>query len=125
MWSSSKQALKKRWGATAQLNSQNHHEFLFTLGSPAAGRPAGRPPAQLFVVLDAALMQGGAGSRARADYGSSAAVEKTGLSMYAESPEEEVTLEDFEIWSFQRLKSAWPPASALAFCAPPQSPPAP
>ena len=59
-------------------------------------------------------MQGGAGSRARADYGSSAAVEKTGLSMYAESPEEEVTLEDFEIWSFQRLKSAWPHASTLA-----------
>jgi len=43
VWSSSKQALKKRWGATAQLNSQNHHEFLFTLGSPAASAYRRRP----------------------------------------------------------------------------------
>ena len=48
-------------------------------------------------------MQGGANSR-RQEGALSASMEKTGLSMYAESPEEEISLEDFEIWSFQRLK---------------------
>lgn len=30
----------------------------------------------------------------------------THLSMYADAPSEEVTLEDFEFWAFERLKGA-------------------
>ena len=38
--------------------------------------------------------------------------EQSGLSMYAEEiPGTEVTLEDFEIWSFQRLKGSQPRAA--------------
>ena len=33
----------------------------------------------------------------------------TGLSLYAEAPAEELTLEDFEIVAFDRLKGARPP----------------
>ena len=63
--------------------------------------------------------------------------EQSGLSMYAEEiPGTEVTLEDFEIWSFQRLKGSQPRAAlkhthpsppliylSNSFC--PRAPPAP
>ena len=38
---------------------------------------------------------------------SSAARAPCGLSLYADTPDEEVTLEDFEVFAFQRLKCAW------------------
>ena len=41
-------------------------------------------------------------SRESAPVGISSAV--NGVSMYADEPNEEVTLEDFEIWAFERLK---------------------
>ena len=38
------------------------------------------------------------------------------LSMYQEQPSEELTLEDFEVLAFDRLKSGWPRHEPLAVC---------
>ena len=42
----------------------------------------------------------------------SAAVPRSALSMYAEPPNEELTLEDFEVLAFERLKGAFRPRDA-------------
>ena len=46
------------------------------------------------------------GERGSSSSSSSSARAPCGLSLYADTPDEEVTLEDFEVFAFQRLKRA-------------------
>ena len=46
----------------------------------------------------------------------SAAVPRSALSMYAEPPNEELTLEDFEVLAFERLKGACSPHRGRIIC---------